>query len=221
MNFKYFRLILLASLIIITSSISYGFDNNKCENLNSINYEKYDKSIEQDLENYGFHFGKTFGWYYSLNQLTEKKCPMLLQNYSELSKNVIYYNMLKKFPTNKFVEKSGFKSCLLSHLYKKDAVEILSSHINTLSKATDIILKHFEDSKKLTSQSLKKKFKLDKEPKMDLICKLYYIEMYNSKKGYGRFGKEIQKIENEAITEIKKINNRISNYCLDNDCEFD
>jgi len=212
------KIILVALMLIINSSLSYSFDNKKCGKINSIKIN--DKTIEDSMEKYAFHFSEVFAYYYALNQLTKKKCPMILENFGELSKDGIYDTMFNKFPTNRLVEQSGYRQCLLSHLYKKDTVEILSSHQNTLSKIEDTVLKHFEDSKKLMSKSLKYKFKLDKEPKIDLICKFYYIEMYRSKKGYGRIGKALQKIENEAVTEIKKINNQIFNYCLDNDCEF-
>jgi hypothetical protein len=218
MNFKYFCLILLASLIIITSSISYGFDNNKCKNLNSINFYMYDKSIEQAFEDYTFHFSNVYGWYYSLNQLTTKKCPMLLKKYSELSKNIIRNNMLNNFPTNKFIEKSGLKTCLLSHLFKKNKNKQLSIFDSFITQNTNMLLKNFEDNKKVISNTLKNKFK--QEPNIDLICNVHYESMYKSKKGYGKLGKEIQKIENEAATEIKKINDLVFFYCLDNDCEF-
>ena len=218
MNFKYFRLTLLTSLIIINSSISYGYDNTKCKKLNSIDFYKYDKSIEQAFEDYTFHFSNVYGWYYSLNQLTTKKCPMLLKKYSELSKNIIHNNMLNNFPTNKFIEQSGLKACLLSHLFKKDNNKQLSIFDSTISQTTNMLLKNFEVSKNVISNTLKKKSK--EEANIDLICNVYYKDMYRSKKGYGRLGKEIQKIENEAVTEIEKINDQIFFYCLDNDCEF-
>jgi len=220
MNFKYFYLISFVILIILNSSLSYSFDNKKCKKAISYGEKKYDKTIEDSLELYTYHYTRVFNNYYVLNQLTEKKCPMLMGVYSELSKEGIYNTILSKLPTNRFVEESGLKQCLLSHFNEKHTAEALSPIKDILDILTKRFFKHFEDTKN-TNTNLSKKNNLKDLEQLDLYCKSYYLKMYKSKNGLERHAKKIDVIEKKAIYELKKNNLNIIKHCILNNCDFE